>query len=303
MSRRILITGGAGFIGSHLVERLVRQGDDVHVLDDLSKGRREWLPEGLPIHRTDLRDPGPVRRVVTDVVPNVVMHLAALHFIPAVDGAPALAWQINVEGTRALLDALVERPPQVVLFTSTAAVYPDRSGPISEACPVAPLDLYGRTKAAAEELVSRYETQTGVRCVIARLFNVIGERETNPHVVPELIEQLKAGNTILELGKLDARRDYTHVADVADALARLLEPSLPDSLFNVGSGRGVSVAELVSACERILGRSLSVRVDQRRLRETDRDELIADVRRLRGATRWAPTRSTDDTLSELLADA
>jgi UDP-glucose 4-epimerase len=301
MARRILITGGAGFIGSHLVERLALEGDEVHVLDDLSRGRPEWLPAGTSLHQTDLREPDSVRKTVRSVSADVVVHLAALHFIPEVDGAPELARQVNVEGTQNLLQALSESPPKILLFTSSAAVYADRSGPISEECPVAPVDLYGRTKAMGEQLLIRFGAETGAQCVIARLFNVIGDRETNPHVVPELVEQLRQGNTRLRLGNLHTTRDYTDVVDVAEALERLLRGRSDDSaIFNVGSGRGFSVTELVSLCKRILGRELTVTVDPARVRRHDRAELVADVGLLHTLTGWAPKRSLEETFANLL---
>jgi UDP-glucose 4-epimerase len=303
MARRILITGGAGFIGSHLVERLAVDGDEVHVLDDLSRGRREWLPAGIPLYETDLREPDSVRRTVSKVSADVVVHLAALHFIPEVDGAPELAWQVNVEGTKNLLQSLSESPPTIVLFASSAAVYGDRSGPITEESPVAPLDLYGRTKAIGEDLVSRFGTETGADWLIARLFNVIGKRETNPHVVPEIVQQLRNGTARLRLGNLHTTRDYTDVVDVAEALKRLLEERSEDrTVFNVGSGRGVSVTELVSLCERILGRELTVAVDPARVRPQDRKELVADVGLLRTLTGWSPARSLEETLESLLLE-
>jgi UDP-glucose 4-epimerase len=300
MERRILITGGAGFIGSHLVERLVARQERVEVLDSLARGRRDWLPAGVDLYEVDVRDRESVRRVVEGLRPEVVVHLAALHFIPDVDGAPELARQVNVEGTRNLLSALAAAPPHFLLFASTAAVYPDRAGPIPESCPLAPLDLYGKTKVAGEKLLARFGGETGTRCVTARLFNVIGKRETNPHIVPELIRQLKSGATSLSLGKLDSTRDYTDVVDVADALALLLRPNLRETVFNVGSGRGVSVTELVSACELILGQRLTVAVDAKRLRDNDRNELIADVSLLKRTTGWSPSRSTEETLANLL---
>jgi UDP-glucose 4-epimerase len=303
MARRILITGGAGFIGSHLVERLAVEGDEVHVLDDLSRGRREWLPAGIALHQTDLREPDSVRTTVRKVSADVVVHLAALHFIPEVDGAPELAWQVNVEGTKNLLQSLSESPPTVVLFASSAAVYADRSGPITEECPVAPLDLYGRTKLMGEDLVSRFGTETGAGCLIARLFNVIGKRETNPHVVPEIVEQLRNGTARLRLGNLHTTRDYTDVVDVAEALKRLLQGRSDDrTVFNVGSGRAVSVTELVSLCERILGREVTVAVDPARVRPHDRKELVADVGLLRSLTGWSPARSLEETLESLLLE-
>ncbi|MDF2753108.1 MAG: putative NDP-sugar dehydratase or epimerase/NAD binding domain 4, partial [Gaiellaceae bacterium] len=220
--RRVFVTGGAGFIGSHLVERLVSAGDSVTVADDLSRGRREWLHPDAELYEADVRDGDALRRAVAQAAPEIVVHLAAMHFIPAVDGAPDLAWDVNVNATRTLLDALARRPPELLLFASTAAVYPDRRGPIPETCPPEPFDLYGRTKLEGERLVREFESTTGTRCVVARIFNVIGNRETNAHVVPDLVGQLRAGSSRVRLGNLEPRRDYTDVVDAAAALERLL---------------------------------------------------------------------------------
>ena len=302
MTRPILVTGGAGFIGSHLVERLVAGGRRVHVADDLSRGRTEWLADGVDLHQLDIRDAAGLRRVVARVLPEAVVHLAAMHFIPDVDGAPELARGVNVEGTRALLDALYDSRPERLVFASTAAVYPDRAGPIAETCPPAPLDVYGQTKLEGEGLVERFASTTGTTVVLARIFNVIGPRETNAHVVPDLIGQLRGDSDRVRLGNLGSRRDYTDVRDVAEGLARLVAASSTHvARVNVGSGRGISVAELVSACERVLGRSIEVEIEPRRRRDVDRRELVADSTLLRQLTGWSPTRTLDATLAELLA--
>jgi UDP-glucose 4-epimerase len=302
MSRPILVTGGAGFIGSHLVELLAAAGDRVSVLDDLSRGRREWLSPDAELRQLDLRDAAAVLESIQELAPAVVVHLAALHFIPAVDGAPELAHALNVHATRTLLDALDREPPELFLFASTAAVYPDRSGPLDETCPPAPIDLYGHTKLDGERLVAEFAARTGTRSVVARIFNVIGRRETNRHVVPELVEQIRNGVDPVRLGALDTRRDYTDVLDVAEALRRLL--SLPDGphTFNIGSGRSVSVADLVRICEEILGHLIEVEVDPGRVRTRDRAELVADSTLIRDATGWRPSRSLESTLAALLTE-
>jgi UDP-glucose 4-epimerase len=134
-----------------------------------------------------------------------------------------------------------------------------------------------------------------------RIFNVIGRRETNPHVVPEIIGQLRSGSSSVRLGNLEARRDYTDVVDVAAALHRLTgpPPSAPTPI-NLGSGRSVSVAELVQACEQVLDRPIEIEVEPGRLRKTDRAELVADSRLLHETTGWKPVRSLPETLNELL---
>jgi UDP-glucose 4-epimerase len=301
VSKSVLVTGGAGFVGSHLVERFVAAGERTSLVDSLSRGRREWIPEEVELHEIDIRNGPGLRRVVAQVAPEIVVHLAALHFIPAVDGAPELAWDVNVEGTRALLEALEQRPPELLLFASTAAVYPDRRGPIDEGCPPDPPDLYGRTKLAGERLVEEFAASTGAGGVSVRIFNVIGRRETNPHVVPEIIGQLRAGGTSVRLGNLEPRRDYTDVVDVAAALHRLTgsQPGAPAAV-NLGSGRSVSVTELVQACEQVLDRTIEIEVEPGRLRKTDRAELVADSSLLHKTTGWEPTRSLQETLEELL---
>ncbi len=304
MSRRLLVTGGAGFIGSHLVGRLIEAGERVSVIDDLSRGRRAWLHPEVELHEADIRDADAVRRAVTATAADAVVHLAAMHFIPAIEGAPQLARDVNVNGTRRLLDALTQHPPALILFASTAAVYPDRRGPIPETCPAQPLDLYGRTKLDGELLVADFAAGTGTHCLSARIFNVVGRRETNAHVAVELVDQLRRGNTHVRLGNLEPRRDYTDVIDVAAALQGLLSaPREGPVTFNVGSGRSVAVADLVRICEEVLGRPIEVDVDQRRQRSQERAELVADARLLRSTTGWQPTRSLHETLGELLAES
>jgi UDP-glucose 4-epimerase len=303
MSTRVLLTGGAGFVGSHLVERLVGAGEQVVVFDNLTRGRHDWLPLAAELHELDIRDGTALGHAVRQTAPDIVVHLAAMHFIPAVDEAPEVARDVNVTGTRALLEALAPTPPKTLLFASTAAVYPDRPGPIDESCPPAPIDLYGRTKLEGERLVKEFAEQTGTRSIAARIFNVIGPRETNPHVVPELVEQLRQGATSVRLGSLGRRRDHTDVRDVATALHQLLSsPPNPTEIFNLGSGRSVSVAELVDTCKEVLGRPIEVTVEPRRVRAQDRAELVADARLLRETTGWEPVRSLRDTLATLLAE-
>jgi UDP-glucose 4-epimerase len=304
MSRRVLVTGGAGFIGSHLVEALVSAGDEVAVLDDLSRGRRVWVHPEAELHELDIRDSVALRGTAAQLAPDVVVHLAAMHFIPAVETAPQLARDVNVNGTERLLEALEPHPPKLLVFASTAAVYPDRRGPIDESCAVGPIDVYGKTKLEAEHLVRTFAAQTGIRAIVVRLFNVVGKRETNPHVVPEVVQQLREGAASIRVGNLNPRRDYTDVRDIAEALQRLLVSNTGRSVvFNVGSGRSVSVAELVELCGEILNRQIDVNVDERRVRTLDRVELVADPHLLRATTGWQAARSLRQTLAELLTEA
>ena len=298
----VLVTGGAGFVGSHLCDRLAAEGYRISVLDDLSRGKREWVPTGATVYEVDVRDRDGVSEAFADARPDAVAHLAALHFIPDVDDAPDLADAINVGGTRNVLDAARENPPTRFVFASTAAVYANVSEPLSETRPPAPIDLYGRTKLEGERLVASFAADTGARCVSARLFNVMGPRETNPHVLPEIVEQVRNGATELELGNIDPERDFVDARDVADALTALLGRAEPGAnAYNVGTGRSVSVAAIVRTCAEIVGRDIPVRQVKERMRAVERPILVADVSKIAAAVGWRAKRTLRDTLAELLA--
>jgi UDP-glucose 4-epimerase len=300
--KHVLVTGGAGFVGSHLCDRLTAAGCRISVLDNLSRGKREWIPAEATIYEVDVRDREGVAKTFADARPDRVAHLAALHFIPAVDDAPDLAHAINVDGTRNVLDAARIHPPERLVFASTAAVYANISEPLSEERAPAPIDLYGRTKLAGEQLVEAFAEETGSSCVSVRLFNVMGPRETNPHVLPEIVEQLRNGANELELGNLDAERDFIDARDVAEALDALLaHGTLGAAVYNVGTGTSVSVADIVRTCGEIMGREIPVRQVPDRMRSVERPMLLADASRINAAIGWRARRSLRDTLAELLA--
>jgi UDP-glucose 4-epimerase len=300
MPERVLVTGGAGFIGSHLVELLTAHGSEVSVLDDLSRGRREWVPRSCRLYQADIRDQQEVLRVVQQAAATSVVHLAALHFIPDVDDAPELAWGINVGGTENLLTALRAVPPARLLFASTAAVYPDVAGPASETLRPNPVDFYGSTKLEGERLAQSFHAETGVDCTIVRIFNVIGPRETNSHVVEEIVRQLSEGAETLQLGNLQSARDFCDVRDVAAALAQLVTAGLRGrSVFNVGTGTATSVGELVKECEFVLNRRIPVLQAVERVRTNDRAVLLADASALM-AIGWRPRWTLAATLGDLL---
>lgn len=302
LQKHVLVTGGAGFVGSHLCDRLTEAGYRVSVLDDLSRGKREWVPAGTRIYEVDVRDREGVAAAFEEAQPDLVAHLAALHFIPAVDDAPDLAEAINVGGTRNVLDAARAHPPERLVFASTAAVYPNVSEPLSEEREPLPIDLYGRTKLAGERLLEAFAVETGSTGIAARLFNVMGPRETNPHVLPEIVEQLRGGARELELGNLDPKRDFVDARDVAAALVALLEhPSPEETAYNVGTGTAVSVEDIVLICADILGREIPIRQAPERIRAVERQLLVADVSRIENAVGWRAERTLRDTLAELLA--
>lgn len=303
--QRVLITGGAGFIGSALSSHMQEEGYEVHVLDDLSFGLRHLA--GVPddrFHKVDIRDGEAVRRTFEAVKPGRVLHLAAVHFIPYCNQHPVEASEINIVGTINVLDAC-ERCGAVeqVFVASTAAVYPIADDAMNEGHATGPMDIYGITKLATEKLVSEFHLRTGITTIIGRFFNAFGPNETNPHLIPEIQKQVLAGARTLRLGNLDPRRDFIHTEDMSRAMGALLHVQTKGhDVFNIGRGIEYSVREIVDAFARQLGEPLVIEVDPARVRKVERMHLLADVEKLKRVTGWEPRWSIDEGVATLLKE-
>ena len=280
----MLVTGAAGFVGIPVTKALLARGFEVVALDNFGVGSEAALRDAIGdrpgrIAEVDLRDADGVRRAVADAAPWGVIHLAALHFIPYCVEHPAEAVAVNVTGTQHLLDGLLDADPRRIVFASTADVYEPSEAPHAEHHPVRPINVYGATKLVGEQLVSFHrERQPQLEAVVARLFNVYGPGETNPHVMPAIFEQLERSRT-LALGNTTPRRDYLYVEDMANALVSLLADAPAGTTVNVGTGRSTSVADVVKLIEELLG-PVEVKTDPTKVRRSDRPRLQADTTRL-----------------------
>jgi UDP-glucose 4-epimerase len=307
MSRRriVLVTGGAGFVGVPTVRRLVDRGFDVAVADNFAVGCASRLDElvsaaSVRVDEVDLRDAAAVAGLVRDVAPWGVIHLAALHYIPYCMAHPAETMAVNVLGLQHLLDAIAGVGVQRLVFASTGDVYRPSPQPHGEDDETMPTSIYGASKLVGEWMVRLWRASGGTAApVVARLFNVYGPGETNPHVIPHLCESMRRGDD-LPLGNVDARRDYTYVDDVAGALVALLESETGDTTVNVGAGCSWSVADVVDHLARLTGRDLHICVEAQRLRRSDRPDLRADPARLRALVPGAVGTPLETGLRRLL---
>ena len=301
VSSTVLVTGGAGFIGSELCHRLRSAGHRVIVYDDFSRGQREYLPADVEIIGGDIRDATGLTRLVADVTPDVVVHLAAMHFIPDCIARPDEARDVNVEGTRRVLESCRRSGVRHVIFASTAAVYAAGDDACDEErTAVGPLEIYGETKLEGERLVRAFQEQSGAAVTTLRLFNAIGRNETNPHVLPHIFESLRASG-VLHLGNTTPRRDYIDTRDIADAILAVMPVAQGLQVFNVGTGNAYSVDDIIQRLRRILGRDLRVVQEAARVRAADRMLLLADIGRIHRATGWSPRFTVDDTLRDLVS--
>ena len=304
-SNNILVTGGTGYVGRELVRQLLGSADvSVHILDNLASGEHRLAAmdlSRLTLHRADLRDASAVARAVQQINPATIIHLAAVHFIPACEAAPGDAVSINVAGTVNLLAAA--RPSTRFVFASSAAVYAPSDSPHVESGGVGPVDIYGITKLHGERFVEYYHRLGRVNAAIVRLFNVTGPGETNPHLVPAVIGQITRGELRVQLGNLFPRRDYIDVSDAAEGFRRiaaaLADYTLPAPLIsNLGTGTSHAVCDVVAQIGFAAGVELEIVQDEARVRSNDRPNLCASTAGLRLATGWAPSMTLSQSLTK-----
>ena len=304
---RALVTGGAGFVGSHLVRRLLDEGCAVIVVENFVGGQRPHLDRyrgnaALTIAECDLRDRDATIGVVMGVMPDLVVHLAAHHFIPFCVANPAEALRVNVLGTQHLLDGVARANNcRRFILASTADVYAPSERPHAESDPLAGGNVYAASKRLSEELVAFAAKQCpNIRFLVARFFNVYGPGETNPHLIADILGALAAGHD-LSLGNLEPRRDYVYVTDVVDALIRLGGYAGSRPVFNVGTGQGSSAKDIVQQLERILKRQIKFVVDPAKVRRVDRQSLVADATLATVDLQWTAKIPLDEGLRNMLA--
>lgn len=249
---RVVVTGGAGFIGSHVVDALLARGDEVLVVDSLATGRRENVADRADLRVLDVREP--LDAVFAEARPEVVFHLAAQADVRVSVERPLEDAEVNVLGTVRVLEAARAHDAQVIFSSTGGAIYGECAGPAAETAPLEPLAPYGAAKLAAEEYLRAYNRLHGTRHVSLRYGNVYGPRQ-DPHgeagVVAIFLGALARGEQARIFGDGLQTRDYVYVGDVARAT--LAAVGHDGGVFNVGTGKETSVVELYELCRRIAG--------------------------------------------------
>lgn len=313
---RILVTGGAGYIGSHACKALASKGFEPIVYDNLSRGNR-WAVKWGPLEEGDLGDIERVRGVLERHKPAAVMHFAAFAYVGELMRDPLLYSRNNIWGSTVLLQALVDYAPLPVVFSSTCSTYGiPQTVPIPETHAQNSINPYGFSKLVVERLLSDLELVYGLRSVSLRYFNAAGAdregeigEEHNPetHLVPLVLEAARDGTAVRVLGTDyetpdgTCIRDYIHVSDIADAHLLALDYLLKGGAscaLNLANARGYSVKEVIATAERICGRS--VRMEMAPRREGDPPILVGSAMRAQSLLGWRPTRSA---LEIQIADA
>ena len=302
---RVVVTGGAGYIGSHAVRALADAGHAVAVLDDLSAGHEQAVPAGVPLVRARIHDHAAVRKLLVDHQADAVMHFAAWLAVAESVKQPIDYYQNNVTGTMTVLAAMRDAGVKRFIFSSTCAVYGEPSRvPIDETLDKKPINAYGETKLAVERALPHLERAYGLKWTVLRYFNAagahpdgsIGEDHADEiHLIPLAIRAASGGTPLRVFGEDyptpdgTCLRDYIHVSDLADAHIRALEAlerGAPSDAFNVGTGTPHSVRSVIDTVSRVVGRPVAWESAPRR--PGDPAVLYAAADRARNELGWRP---------------
>ena len=301
---RMLLTGGAGYVGSACLRWLLSHGHDPIAYDNLSEGNAAAVPEGRLIEG-DLADKDAIARAIREHDAELVMHFAAVASVPDSIAQPDLYWQTNLVGTKNVLDAMRETGVDRVIVSSTAATYKfDVEMPITETTPTEPQVPYGTTKLASEWLVQEYSKAYGIGYGILRYFNASGadidgefgeDRRKESHLIPLVLYAAvgKRDKVLVFGGDWDTRdgscvRDYVHTDDLGSAHQAVAESIVPGKgeVYNIGSGTGTTVLEVIAACEKVAGKPIPHEVVGPR--DGDPAVLVASSQKLQDQLGWKP---------------
>lgn len=312
----ILVTGGAGYIGSVTVEALRSRGDRVVVLDNLSTGHRAAVDGDVPFHQLDLRETERVREILRSESIEAVVHFAAFSLVGESVTDPAKYFENNVGGTLSLLGAMRAAGVRMLAFSSTAATYGEpKTVPIREDTPTNPTNPYGLTKRVMEQAMAAYAKAYQLRFVALRYFNACGatptrgeHHEPESHLIPLILQVALGVRSSISIYGTDydthdgtCVRDYIHVSDLADAHLMALDHLARGNLSlvcNLGNGEGFSVREVIEMCREVTGFAIPAEEGPRR--PGDPSKLVADAARAREVLGWKPTRSA---LNQIITDA
>ena len=303
---RVLVTGGAGFIGHRLVARLLDRGYRVAVVDNLYSGMpMPAAKDGLSLFQADIRDADALARAFDEAAPDAVVHLAAVHHIPTCERERALALDVNIVGAERVLAECERLGVKLVVLASSGAVYAPVAGVLVEdETALEAIDNYSLCKIANESQGRLWVERTGGAVRIARIFNTVGHDDPNGHLIPDILEQLVRETGAIRLGNTSARRDYIHADDTADGLLAVLTQGAveaPLEAFNIACGREYPVTEIIRIIGDLMAREVRCELDASRLRRVDRPSLVACTAKTKARTGWSAQSDLRETIRRTLA--
>ncbi len=298
--KRVLVTGGAGFIGSETVKQLLENKNLVTVLDNFSSGKKQYLPKNknLKIIKGDIQDEKVVKKSVKDQ--EIVINLAALPFIPDSYYYPTDFFKANTIGSvNMILQSVKSKTVDVFIQISTSEVYGSTQyAPMDENHPTAPHSTYAVSKLAADRAAFTLHKENGFPTVVIRPFNSYGPKYTEPYIIPEIMNQILRGSRELTLGNVSTSRDFTFVSDTASAIIKsTVVKEAVGEIINIGSGTEITILNLAKKIAKVSKNKIKIKYDESRERPFDVNRLICDNTKAKKLLKWKPKISMDKGLS------
>lgn len=294
------VIGGAGFIGSHIVEKLLERGEEVVVIDNLISGVKDFV-KGATFEWGDIRSASDLDRIFRKYKFEKVINLAAQPYIPKCYDDPELFFETNANGTLNVIRACEKHEVKKFLQYASAEEYGTQTGKISEDTAVHPQSTYGVSKVAADYLCQVRHRESGIHAIALRQFNCYGPRETHEYVIPEIISQLDRSN-VVHLGNVNAERDFLYVEDAAIYALELIEKGEAGEIYNLGAGDCTSIKGLAELIGKLMGHSeIDIVIDPAKLRPWDIERLQSDNHKIHQIVTHRPKSSFAEGLEKTIA--
>jgi UDP-glucose 4-epimerase len=305
IKKQIIVTGGLGFIGLSLVKKLIKKNYYPIIIDDLSNANLETLKK-IPkskyfLIKSDVLNLKEITKKIEGFSPNVIIHLAAIHYIPYCFKNPVKVINTNVLGTESMLQLASKISIDKFIFISSAAVYKPSNKAHKENDVLKPIDVYGLSKKKAEKVVMGFCNKNNIKYTILRLFNVYGSNDLTPHFIPAILKATKNSKKI-KVGNIDTFRDYIYVEDVTDIIYKIMSEKLKNSVYNIGTGINFSGRKIIQMIEAISNKKLLIRESHELLRKTDRKYLLSNIAKISNAYHWRPKFSIKKGLKAIIDD-
>jgi len=303
MTKQVLITGGVGFIGHHLVEKLIKENYYPIIIDNFFnadvKNIKHLSSNKYALINLDINN-SMLEKKLKNFKPETTVHLAAIHYIPYCVKHPKKTLKTNFIGTKKILELSRKLNVKKFIFSSSAAVYKPSKIAHKENDLIKPIDVYGRTKVISEKLIENFCSENNMQFFILRFFNIYGEKNLTPHFIPSLIEKIKKSKNI-KLGNIDTCRDYIYIDDIIEIVSKIIKiKKEKGGIYNIGTGHKYSGKDIILLVENILNQKIKINKDEELVRKNDRKFLVANIDKIKKAYNWQPTFSLRDGLKKLI---
>ncbi len=304
MKKQIIITGGLGFVGCHLIKKLLNKNFFPIIVDNLSNANLNILKElpkkSFAFIKADINEKEVIIKKLKKFNPEIIIHLAAIHYIPYCANNPKTTRKTNLTGTISILKIAQIKNIKKFIFLSSAAVYSPSNKNLKETNKTIPTEIYGKTKLEAEKKIKECSLKNNMQYTILRSFNIYGPNDLTPHFIPSVLNRLKKSNSI-KVGNINTARDFVYVDDLIDILFKIIKRGkMNKKTYNVGTGKATTGKEIIKIIEKIKKIKIIINNNSNLVREIDQKSLVADIKKISNDYNWNPKYFINNGIKKLI---